>query len=131
MNSDQRYALESMKMRTAEANKPVSLRVKPLLVIAILSALASLYGLTTALSGSLEAFAVIAIILYLVELSLSVYLLVSSNQQTVGLILKIYLVLQLLSLFSSFGNLVVFMLHLAMVGVLFYVISRVKALTNY
>lgn len=132
LNASQRFALASTEMRTKESDRPVSLRVKSLLVVAIFSTLAAAYGLFASFadsySGSLGT--VIAIV-SLIQFGMSVYLFIGKDHNTVALILKIYLIFQLISLFLSFANPTLLTINGAVVLFLFYVYTRVKSLSYY
>ncbi len=132
LNTSQQFALASSEMRIKDSNRPVSLRVKSLLVVAVLSALAAAYGLFESLAVSdTSSFGTVIAIVSLIQLGMSVYLFIGKDHNTVALILKIYLALQLISLFFSLANPTGFVTNGVVVLFLFYVYTRVKSLSYY
>jgi hypothetical protein len=129
-NASQHIALASAQAYAQENDRPVSLRVKSLFVVAILSSLSAMYGLyaaSTILNTS--SFGIVLIAISLIQLAMSVYLFVGKDHNTVGLILKIYLVFQVISLFLSLGNPTGFVINGVAALFLFYVYTRVKSLS--
>lgn len=132
LSASQHYALASTKMRAKESGKPVSLRVKSVLVVAILGILAAIYTLIESFTTfSSESFGTVFAIIGLIQFSVSVYLFIGKDHNTVALVLKVYLIFQLISLFLSLANPTALIIDGMITLFLFYVYTRVKSLSYY
>jgi hypothetical protein len=127
-SSAEALALHEMEEKSQLANKPVSLRVKTVLVIGIVLALSSIYLINAGIGRPYGTF---VFILGMIQLSMSLGLLLSNNVSTVSLLLKIFLVLQLISLFTSLANPAGLLISGIGAILLFYAYSRVKSLPYY
>lgn len=128
VNSAKHFALATAETRSKEANRLISMRVKSVLVIAIILLLTSLYSVVA--SAGQEG-GTITLVVSLIELLLALSILTSRDKNTVGLILKIFLVFQLISLFFSFANPTALILSITGLLLLSYAYIRVKALPYY
>ena len=140
----QALAKAQVESQTAESNRAVSMRVKSLLVLGIfyfinaaititLSSWVIYLGFDSFISdiGKIENILFIASIgLVVVQLILAVYLIISKDNYRVAFILKIFLVLQLLSVLSNLFNLTALVISSLFLIFIWYVYSRVKNL-NY
>lgn len=130
--ASQQFAVAANEIRAKESDKPVSLRVKSLLIVAILSLFGASYTLYQYFTLSeKESFSIIIPIVCLFQLCLTVYMFVGKDHNTMALILKIFLVLQLVALFMSFANPTQFIINGIYAILLFYVYLRVKSLSYY
>ena len=140
----QALAKAQVESQTAESNRAVSMRVKSLLVLGIFYFINAAITITlsswliylgfdsfTADIGKIENILFIASIgLVVVQLILAVYLIISKDNYRVAFILKIFLVLQLLSVLSNLLNLTALVISSLFLIFIWYVYSRVKNL-NY
>jgi hypothetical protein len=140
----QALAKAQVESQTADSNRAVSMRVKSLLVLGIfyfinaaititLSSWLVYLGFDSFITniGKIENILFIASIgLVVVQLVLAVYLIISKDNYRVAFILKIFLVLQLLSVLSNLFNLTALVVSSLFLIFIWYVYSRVKNL-NY
>jgi hypothetical protein len=140
----QALAKAQVESQTADSNRAVSMRVKSLLVLGIfyfinaaititLSSWLVYLGFDSFITniGKIENILFIASIgLVVVQLILAVYLIFSKDNYRVAFILKIFLVLQLLSVLSNLFNLTALVVSSLFLIFIWYVYSRVKNL-NY
>lgn len=143
-NQNQSLAKAVVKQQSAESNRAVSMRVKSLLVLGIFYFINAAITITfsswliymgfdkfIADIGKIENILfLISIGLVIIQLLISVYLIVSRDNYRVAFILKIFLVLQILSVFSNLFNLTSLVISGLFLIFIWYVYSRVKNL-NY
>jgi len=128
-NTNQAFAVAASQADAQESNKLICMRVKTLLVVIVIYVLSTLGVLVAAIRREDSLPYVIALIIQIIIVSV---LILSRNKDTVALILKILLVLQLINLFFSVPailfNPISFIFTAAMVGLLGYAYTRVKSL---
>ena len=128
LTPSQTLAIHDLKQRTVEAKKYVSLRVKAVLVIGILLALSAIYEIA---AGFMIRNGIIISIIGGIELAMAAGLLFSKDHNTVGLLLKVLIILRLLSLFFSLANPTQFIINGVALLVLGWAYMRVKSLSFY
>jgi hypothetical protein len=128
IGSNAQFALKTTEKVYEENNRPVSMRVKSLLVLGILYIISLVPYLVVIYFSASSTGRSIMFGVVLLQLALSVYLLFSKSASGVALLLKIFLVLQLINLVLSFVNPVALILNAIMAAFLFYVYGSVKSL---
>lgn len=132
LSASQQFAVSSSQMRANESNRPVSLQVKSVMVVAFIGVLSSLYGFYLSFNvPNAGVFGTIMAFISFIQLGMSLYLFFGKDHNTAALILKIYLVFQLISLFLSLLDPVALIINGAIAFFMFYVYTRVKSLTYY
>lgn len=140
----QALAKAQIENQSADSNRAVSMRVKSLLVLGIFYFINAAMTITISSwfvylgfdnfitnIGKVENILFLASIgLVVIQLILAVYLIISKDNYKVAFILKIFLVLQLLSVFSNLFNLTALVISGLFLIFIWYVYSRVKNL-NY
>lgn len=109
------------------------MRLKSLLIVGILLSLAAVINLVAALI-SLDLTKTISLVIVavgLVGLGMSMYLLFARDHHTAAFVLKIFLVLQALAVFSNLANPIGLVISLSMLGLIWYAYARVKNLKYY
>jgi len=123
--ASQTAAIAFVKENAKEANRLICMRVKSVLVIGILLGLGGLSSLIVGLSASNGT---VVVILALIQLGMAASLLTSKDQHTAAFILRVFLVLQAISLLLSLVNPVSFAESALAVFMLGYAYLRVNSL---
>jgi hypothetical protein len=129
INASQAFAMNTVQAKTKESNRLVCLRVKSVLIIGLLVALSSIYTIIEGLRATNGT--VILVVLGLVQLAMSFGLLFSKDHNTVALLLKIFLVLQVVGLFMSLANPTRLVINGVVLIFLCYAYFRVRSLSYY
>jgi hypothetical protein len=117
-----------MQAKTQDADRLVCMRIKSVLVISVIVALIALYEILASVG---KRGGIILAIFGFVSLAMALGMVLSKDHHTVSLIIKIFLVLQLVSLALSLADPVGFIINGVCVAVLAYAYFRVKALRYY
>lgn len=124
----QQFATKTMQEKSQEANQRLSMRLKSLLIVGVLLSLAAAINLAAALTGLdlTKTISLVIVAASLVGLGMSVYLLFARDHHTAAFVLKIFLVLQALSVFSNLANPIGLAISISMLGLIWYAYARVK-----
>lgn len=125
VNASQAFALQMMEKRAQESNKLVCIRVKAVIIVAVTLLLSSVYVIFSSLDAEYSG---ILISISLFQIVMALILLASKDVGTVGIILKIFLVFQVIGFGAGFSNPVNIAFYIIGLLILIYAYFSVKAL---
>lgn len=131
-NANQMSAQKMMEFRTNQADRAVSLRVKSVMAIGILSLIGALYTMFWSFNlPSDSGFGFIMLIVGFIQALMSGYLLIGKDHNTISTILTVYIVFQVISLVGSLLNPINFISTGIILVVMIYARGRVNNLSYY